>query len=312
MRVKPIWSNAKACLKRYYWNGFGVALIFSAIAGAIESVSGSISETFAVIFGGAPQIIIENYGHEYLQGETNITVESWSNLLFGAVLSIAAAVFIGFIVNVCQSRFFSAARVLNADLGTAFSPFKGYKKSLPMALRYALYSQQWTLYTLPAFIAGSLLFKTQPELAGTLISIGGLVAGIGTLIVSLKLFCVPYIYAENPDIEPKRAIELSFAMTDGHRGKIFGNLLLCGLLALAGACCCGVGALFAMPMIHAVNAEMYAFLSDVARENGITDSNELPGYVPTEQEAFPAGYVPVEAVVGIPTQIISENTNIGE
>lgn len=312
MKVNTIWSNAKSCLKRYYWNGFGVALIFSAITGAAESITSSIADTFAAIFGGGASVSIENYGSEYLQGNTNITVESWQNVVFGAILSVAAAVFIGFIAKVCEGRFFSAARVVNSDLGTAFSPFKEYKKSLPMALRHTLYSLQWTFYTLPVLIAGAVIFNTNPELAGALVSIASIVAGIGTLIVSLKLFCVPYIYAENPDIDPKRAIELSFRMTEGHRGQIFGNLILCGLLALAGACCCGIGALFAMPMIHAVNAEMYAFLSDVARESGIADANELPGYAPAAQEEVSSGYVPVEAVVGIPTQVDSNYSNIGE
>lgn len=305
MKTGTIWRNAKDCLKRYYWNGFGVAILFTIILSVVETATSYINSGFSTLLNAGGNALANLSQFDDL----NVTT-TWTGVIINAVIAIVATVLITFIVNVCECRYFAASRYGACSLDNAFAPFKGYADSLKMSLRYALYAQQWRIYTLPVMVAAAALSGSNPSLSSALSSVGNIVMSIGTLIVSLKLFCVPYIYAENPDIDPKRAIELSFSMTDGYMGKIFGNLLLCGLVAIGGACCCFVGLLFVIPYIYAVKAEIYTFLSEIAKQSGITDSTELPGYAPagyydesSERNGENGGYTPVDAIVSVPTQI---------
>ena len=88
---------------------------------------------------------------------------------------------------------------------------------------------------------------------------------------------VPYILAENPDIEWRRAMNLSRAMTRGCKFDIFVLQLsflgwyLLGLLALV------IGTLFVGPYYEGTMAELYATLRMKALENGFASKSELPG-----------------------------------
>jgi uncharacterized membrane protein len=82
------------------------------------------------------------------------------------------------------------------------------------------------------------------------------------IIKSYAYRMVPYLLAENPDLDYLEAIRLSEKMTLGHKFDIFildlsfiGWYLL-GLLA------CGVGIIFVRPYQDATNAELYLVLKN--------------------------------------------------
>ena len=86
---------------------------------------------------------------------------------------------------------------------------------------------------------------------------------------------VPYILADNPHLNPKRVIELSCRMTDGHKGEIFGLGLSFVGWYLLGALCCGVGIMFVNPYVNSTMAELYMQLRHNALQRGDTTMEEL-------------------------------------
>ncbi|MCL2695693.1 MAG: DUF975 family protein [Clostridiales bacterium] len=97
------------------------------------------------------------------------------------------------------------------------------------------------------------------------------------IVKSYEYYYVPYLLAENPDLETKRVFELTKRMTDGEKGEIFvlgwsffGWIVL-GLLA----CCIGI--FFLSPYIAATNAELYAHVRARSLVNGLAGAEELPG-----------------------------------
>lgn len=86
---------------------------------------------------------------------------------------------------------------------------------------------------------------------------------------------VPYILADNPHMDYRRALELSTSMTKGQKAAMFvldlsfiGWYLL-GTLALL------VGVLFVLPYQNATNAELYIVLRQNAIDNGFCTHEEL-------------------------------------
>jgi len=86
---------------------------------------------------------------------------------------------------------------------------------------------------------------------------------------------VPYILAENPNIDYKRAIELSNQMTKGQKFDIFVlDLSFIGWYIL-GALLVGLGVYFVFPYVNSTNAELYLVLKQNAIDTGICSPEEL-------------------------------------
>lgn len=95
------------------------------------------------------------------------------------------------------------------------------------------------------------------------------------IIKSFAYSMVPYILADNPNMDYKRAIELSVKMTDGHKWNMFvldlsflGWYIL-GLLALF------IGTLFVHPYVDSTYAQLYLILRQNAIDEGISTEEEL-------------------------------------
>lgn len=103
------------------------------------------------------------------------------------------------------------------------------------------------------------------------------------IIKSYEYRMVPYILAENPGIETKRAFELSKQMTRGEKWKMFVlELSFLGWIILGTLCCC-VGVWFLEPYYEATKAELYQVMREKAHGLGFSDYNELPGFFPEDR-----------------------------
>ena len=102
------------------------------------------------------------------------------------------------------------------------------------------------------------------------------------VIKSYQYFMVPYILAENPNIETKRALELSKEMTKDEKFNIF--LLQLSFIGWMFLCVftCGIGYIFLSPYMEATFAELYQVMREKAHSLGISDFEELPGFCPEE------------------------------
>jgi len=95
------------------------------------------------------------------------------------------------------------------------------------------------------------------------------------IIKSYEYRMVPYLLAENPNINPDRAFELSKIMTDGEKFEIFVlDLSFIGWYLL-GALFFGIGGLFVNPYVDATNAELYDIFKRDLIDRNILVTNEL-------------------------------------
>lgn len=101
------------------------------------------------------------------------------------------------------------------------------------------------------------------------------------IIRAYAYFAVPYILAENPDLDHKRVLQLSMEMTYGHKVDIFCTQLSFFFWALLSAITMNiVGIFYVEPYYQATKAEMYRYLRFEALQRGIVSPGELPGSNP--------------------------------
>ncbi|CEH33812.1 DUF975 family protein [Romboutsia lituseburensis] len=99
------------------------------------------------------------------------------------------------------------------------------------------------------------------------------------IIKHYQYFMIEYILSENPDIDRKRAFELSKYMMDGQILETFVlDLSFIGWDILSSITFGLVGIFYVNPYRESTYAELYATLREEAIQNGFTDVNELPGF----------------------------------
>lgn len=95
------------------------------------------------------------------------------------------------------------------------------------------------------------------------------------IIKSYSYAMVPFLLAENPGIPPSRAIEMSMAMTEGHKWRMFVLTLSFIGWFLLGTLALGVGILFVFPYYDTTQAELYVALRTIALDKRIISLAEL-------------------------------------
>ena len=101
------------------------------------------------------------------------------------------------------------------------------------------------------------------------------------IVRSYGYFAVPYLLAENPNLDHKRALQLSLQMTKGYKWNLFVlDLSFLGWFLLSGISFNLAGIFYVTPYYQATLAEAYRFLRENALANGYTNGTELPGVQP--------------------------------
>jgi hypothetical protein len=115
----------------------------------------------------------------------------------------------------------------------------------------------------PSLVSSSLRLLAAVTDSAALRSIGeilGNVAGLGLL----ALLPFGLVLAESFVVDSRRgpveALRAAFAAPAPDRGGVFGFLILAGLVAFAGLCCCGVGGLVTVPYASACVGVLYVRL----------------------------------------------------
>lgn len=169
-------------------------------------------------------------------------------LLFSIVLHLL----IGMPIWVGAKRFFMCSRERRTGVGELLYAFKS-RYIVNVVLTMFLREVKIFLWTLLLIVPG--------------------------IIKSLQYMMVPYILAENPDIERKRAFEISAGMMSGQLWEVFILKLSFIPWMILGAISCGiVNVLYVNPYMAATEAELYGVLRIYAIENGISNTYELPGF----------------------------------
>ena len=99
---------------------------------------------------------------------------------------------------------------------------------------------------------------------------------IGGIVKRYSYYVVPYIVAENPDINPREAIELSRRMMYGHKLECFKLEMTFFGWWILGACTLGLSQiLFSNPYEECTYCAFYVYLRGLAKEQGISYSDRL-------------------------------------
>ena len=237
-------ANAKIALSRYYWVAVAVCLINSVISSAFVSVY-----NFVNIIGTTIIEISQNSYGQASQGTFNYL------LVFLYIVCIIFAIFVATPLSVGLSRYFMESRTQRSDIGTLFYAFKNGRYSKILKVTF--------IWTIKIFLWSLLLI-------------------IPGIIKTYEYCFVPYILAENPDLETKRYFEISKAMTNNEKAKIFVMWLSFIGWILLGMLLCGIGTIFVVPYFYATYAEMYAFMRAKAFAYNFATPEELPDFLPQQ------------------------------
>lgn len=171
------------------------------------------------------------------------------------LLSALYTLFISSPLGVGLNNFFLTSREHDASFGKLFSAFSGssYINVVKIMFLQGLYIVLWTLLLI-----------------------------IPGIIKSFEYIFIPYILAENPELPKKRVFEISKAMTDGDKFRIFVLQLSFIGWELLGLLGCFVGIYFVVPYINATFAELYATKRTQALMNGFATESELCGFLSEE------------------------------
>ncbi|WP_307998722.1 DUF975 family protein [uncultured Gemmiger sp.] len=239
-------TNARSALSGRYWRGFWVCLLVSLASGGAFTIKNNVDtvrNNVDTVRGG--------YDYSFMYGmpdETLALILGIALLVF--VLSCVWQIFVLGPLNVGLARYFMESRQALAPFGTVMGIFRT-----------------------PYLNVVKVSFLTELKIAlGCLLVIPG-------IYWSYCYTLVPFLLAENPYMTTRRAMELSKAIMEGEKWNYFvlmlsfiGWYLLCGVTM-------GIGTFFLAPYINATQAEFYAAMRSKAFALGLSNAQELGGFV---------------------------------
>lgn len=233
--------EARNVLKSCYWG----ALIVTVIASVVDNVD----KVTSVIFEDMPVV----------RGKT-LAMAALADLNFAELMAIIGvmmlAVFAGSIITVFvagpisvgEKRYFLEGTQYRFDINNILHGFTcgKYLNVVFTNLLVNIFTALWTLlFIIPGIIKGYAYAMT------------------------------PYILAENPNIKPMQAINLSCRMTKGHKLDLFVlGFSFIGWYML-GALAFGIGTAFVVPYDRATHAQFYLALRSEALNKGTVTLQEL-------------------------------------
>lgn len=249
-------ENAKEAFRRNYWLCVAVSAIAMFLMGGGFGLNFNntltVQETESI--WNTPEAVSELLW----QMPTEIFLLLIMAALLGLVVGICVLIFVSNVIQVGCNRYFIENREHKTDVGQVFYAFRNG--------RYL--GMVWTLFLKELYIfLWSLLFV-----------IPGLVKGFAYMMV-------PYILAENSNMDRKRAFALSENMMYGHKWEAF--VLGLSFLGwnLLGALTGGIlNVFYVNPYQHATYAEFYSALKAEALQKGIATTADFPGVTTYEQD----------------------------
>lgn len=235
-------TNAKQRLARYHWYGVLVCLLAALLgASSMPSLNFEVSEETS--------INLENYLTQLSEESLLIAVIILVVSVVVMLVALAFHLLVSNPVRVGFARYFISAREVNTPVSELFSAFRtNYTNTATVMFMHDLYIFLW-----------SLLFV------------------IPGIIKSFSYFMVPYLLAENPDMDGDRALQLSSDMMVGHKMELFVlQLSFIGWQILSMITFNIVGILYVAPYYTATMAEFYVAVRSEAFARGLTSQSELP------------------------------------
>lgn len=254
-------ERAKSVMGRNYWLSLAVAAIVATVIGMTGG--GDFGVKWEVDLWSLRDLGITwlpwNWTNPAEWAQTlrdfllswTFAVYSFSIVLVGLVCRVLAQIFLGNILIIGRSRYFTMNRYGVYRFDDILYGFKDgqYMNNVKGMMYPTIYLTLWGLIP----VAGWVLY----------------------IIKSLAYFMVPYIIAENPNISPERALEISKKATEGEKGDMFVFYLSFIGWLLLGTLACGIGIYFVLPYLESSKAELYGALRYKAVTTGIAGRDEI-------------------------------------
>lgn len=229
--------NAKYLMNRNYWE----CVIASVIMGLF-----TVTFSMGGMGGNTEELYSESYGYDESVFDVVYDISPRMKMLLAVVLAVGMFVgvlftmallvlkiFVGNVLMVGGCHFFILNRTEKPRMKELLAYFKSGRYG-NITLIMFLRSLYITLWTLLCFIPG--------------------------VIKSYEYRMVPYILAENPDMDRRTAFDLSRRMMDGEKWNAFMlDLSFIGWYLLSAITCGIVGVFYVQPYVEATNTELYAY-----------------------------------------------------
>lgn len=237
-------QNAKDVLSQTYWRVLLVCAVGLLLTGELDV----------------------SFGQTVSDPASGLSIEA-SGLLFGSLLGllVSLGVLIGFLLLVLLAAGWGIFFCAVLDVGWKRYMIRNRGGSPGFTTLFSAFdSHYWNV------VSGQFYVTLRVFLFSLLLVIPGIVKGY-------EYSLVPYLLAENPELPPRRAAELSSLATSGEKWKLF--LLDLSFIGwrLLGTLLFGVGIVFVEPYYQATWAELYAALRAKAIAAGYTSEAELQG-----------------------------------
>lgn len=261
-------QRAKNVLRKYYWIAFLVTLVAGILGGSAGAPGlrfnyGFNRWDFNNFSNGFPgEDFFRNndfFNGHYFNFNNPDFIGTLGGLLFGTMFissifivgmafAYAFRIFLGGPIETGMKKYFMEARQDKSDFVNVFYSFRRarYLNVVKAIAWRELFTFLWSLlFIVPGIIKG------------------------------FSYSMIPYIMADNPMMDYKRAMKLSMAMTDGHKGDMFVLWLSFSGWYILGILACGIGVWFLKPYWYATAAELYAVLSQNAIDKGLCTADEV-------------------------------------
>ncbi|MDD3429606.1 MAG: DUF975 family protein [Oscillospiraceae bacterium] len=243
-------ENGKLLLRRNYWTPFLVCLVAGLLGGSSGFSSSAGGNAGNVYSGGSYNGSIDLDGTTALVVIIAIIVA-----LVVLAISLAIVFFLQYPISVGKHRFFMENRERVTDFNVLFY---GYRNGRLKGIIKGMWAVSWRVF------------------------LWSLLLVVPGIIKSYEYRMVPYILAENPEIDTLRALEISREMTQGDKLNLWiMDLSFIGWYLLGTLACC-VGTLFVTPYVETSFAECYQYMREKALTEQFATAIELPGFALSE------------------------------
>ena len=291
MTREKLKNWAKTALNRSYWKAVLVGFILSFTAGTASSSGGGSSS------GDFSDLNFENMSEEEIMIILGIVLVV---LCVGFAIWIVGILLKAFLLNPlhvgCQAFFCDGLESEDPDLYLLGRGFKGNYKNVAKTMFFRdMYLSLWSMLSwIPTLLfIGICVFAIMMEdsgLAGIILIIGfliffaGLIAAMIPFIMkTYEYWLIPYILADNPDMECKEVFALTKKMMTGHKWEAFVLILSFIGWELLSVCTCGILSIFYVEPYKAYT--LAGFYKVRVQQN-----NYLNGYNSGYDNSYNGGY----------------------
>jgi|GEM_PF-480913 len=273
-------SRAKDMLRRNYWYAFAASLIPILISGGLGGIINFYFQ-FSLPDFFTPDKLFDT--QEYARILRNFIFFYWPYFAVGIIivlmLSIAYNLFVALQLEVGKSKFFIKAVYEEIDLENLIFT---YKSGSFLNVALAMFMKNLILFLI-ALCGGLVIgFIMMIPFVGIVAFVLIPVLIVVVTVKAVSYMFVPYILADNPNINWRRALKLSEDMAYGHKLDIvILHLSFIGwflLAAMLGVLTCGIGSfsvVFLYPYLDSTFAELYIKLKQLAYERNLVQEGDF-------------------------------------